>query len=59
MQQVALLTTSEVAERLGVCGETVRRWVRGGVVRPSVTTPGGHYRFAESDLATLVLGGAA
>lgn len=43
------LTTSEAAELLGVHPATVRRWADDGDL-PSMTTPGGHRRFALSDL---------
>jgi len=46
-----LLTTSEVADRMRVDISTVRRWVAKRRLTPTITTPGGHYRFSESDLA--------
>ena len=48
--KVALLTTTEVAQRLRVGTSQVRRWVANGQLSPAVTTPGGHYRFAETDI---------
>ena len=40
-----LLTTTEVAERFKVDTSAVRRWVSKGSLRPTIVTPGGHYRF--------------
>lgn len=48
------LTTSEIAAKYRVNPSTVRRWVERGVIIPSFTTPGGHHRFRESDLASLM-----
>lgn len=45
-----LLTTAEVAERFRVNSSQVRRWVKSGLLRPFVITPGGHYRFTEDSL---------
>lgn len=44
-----LLTTRDVAGRLGVSTETVLRWVRRGEL-PAHRLPGGMLRFAEVDL---------
>ncbi len=46
-KKVALCTTSAVAEHYGVHPATVRKWVADGVLKPAITTPGGHYRFAD------------
>ena len=46
------LTTSEAAELLGVHPATIRRWADDGDL-PLMTTPGGHRRFALSDLNAL------
>ncbi|ADL71217.1 excise [Mycobacterium phage BIB8] len=51
MSQVVLLTTTEVAKRFGVDTSAVRRWVASGKLKPTVTTPGGHYRFDERTVA--------
>ncbi|WP_074415851.1 MerR family transcriptional regulator [Mycolicibacterium fortuitum] len=51
MSQVVLLTTTEVAERFRVDTSVVRRWVASGKLKPSIKTPGGHYRFDESTIA--------
>jgi excisionase family DNA binding protein len=48
----APLTTRDVAERLGVCPETVLRWERQGEL-PAIRLPGtarGRLRFREADL---------
>jgi excisionase family DNA binding protein len=44
-----LLTTLEVAERLGVCGETVLRWGREAKL-PRIELPGNVVRHRESDI---------
>ena len=53
MPEVVLLTTSEVAARFRVDTSVVRRWVAKKQLIPSITTPGGHYRFDEADLAAF------
>jgi excisionase family DNA binding protein len=50
MPDLVLLTTTEVAQRFRVDSSQVRRWVAAGKLRPSITTPGGHYRFNEADI---------
>jgi excisionase family DNA binding protein len=50
MPEVVLLTTSEVAERFRVDSSAVRRWVSKELLKPTITTPGGHYRFSEADV---------
>lgn len=59
MAEVVLLTTTEVAKRLGVDPSVVRRWVSSGKITPAVTTPGGHYRFEEKSLAPFSWGASA
>jgi excisionase family DNA binding protein len=56
MPDVVLLTTSEVAKRFRVDTSVVRRWVAKKQLLPSITTPGGHYRFDEADLAAFSQG---
>jgi excisionase family DNA binding protein len=46
------LTLSEAAERLNVHSTTLRRWADEGQI-PCMLTPGGHRRFAASDVAHL------
>ena len=46
-----LIGSSEAARQLGVSQQTLNRAVRNGSVRPAVVTPGGHRRFATSDIA--------
>lgn len=53
MPQVVLLTTSEVAERFRVDTSVVRRWVAKGKLKPTITTPGGHYRFSEEYIGSF------
>lgn len=48
------LTPAEAADTLGVTAATIRRWVRSGALQPTLTTPGGHYRFTEESLRTQV-----
>lgn len=50
MPEVVLLTTSEVAKRFRVDSSAVRRWVSENRLTPTITTPGGHYRFSETDI---------
>ena len=53
MPEVVLFTTTEVAARFRVDPSAVRKWVAEGKLTPAITTPGGHYRFDESDLAVF------
>jgi excisionase family DNA binding protein len=46
-----LITSGEVARRLGVTPRAVGRWVARGLIKPAVTTPGGRYRFRWSEVA--------
>ncbi|NHN45054.1 helix-turn-helix domain-containing protein [Microcella frigidaquae] len=48
--QVIYLTTNEVAQFARVDASTVRRWVERGELKPAMTLPGGHYRFAQADV---------
>lgn len=52
------LSSRELATRLGVTPETVRRWCRDGRLVPAGVTPGGQLRFSE-DQVRLALGGPA
>jgi excisionase family DNA binding protein len=54
MPNVVMLTTRQVAERFGVDTSAVRRWVAKGQLTPAMTTPGGYYRFAETDLDQFI-----
>jgi excisionase family DNA binding protein len=45
-----LVGSSEAARLLGVSQQTLNRAVRNGSLRPAVVTPGGHRRFASSDI---------
>lgn len=45
-----LLTSTQVAELVGVGRHTIANWVRSGRLRPTLTTMGGQYRFRWSDV---------
>jgi len=45
-----LLTSSQVAELIGVSRHTVANWVRAGKLTPSTVTFGGQYRFRWSEV---------
>ncbi|WP_433555596.1 MerR family DNA-binding transcriptional regulator [Pseudonocardia xinjiangensis] len=45
-----LITSGDVARRLGVTPRAVGRWVARGMITPAVTTPGGRYRFRWSEV---------
>jgi len=45
-----LLTTGQVAERIGVSARTVAAWVRSGKLTPTYITLGGHARFDWADV---------
>lgn len=49
-----LLSTGDVAARAGVTRTTVLHWIKSGKLRAALTTAGGHYRIAESDLARFL-----
>lgn len=50
-QAAELVSSKEAARFLGVSQPTLNRAVRNGRVRPAAVTPGGHRRFARSELA--------
>lgn len=52
--EVALYTTSEIAARYSVDTSTVRRWVGRGLLKPALTTPGGHHRFNLVDVERIL-----
>jgi excisionase family DNA binding protein len=45
-----LLNSAELAKALNVNMKTVQRWVKAGRIRPTITTPGGQYRFRLDDV---------
>jgi len=49
-----LLTPAEVARMFGVDPKTVTRWATAGLIG-SIRTPGGHRRFRETEVTTLLL----
>ena len=52
----ALLTPSEVASLFRVDPKTVTRWAKAGKLS-SIRTLGGHRRYRESEVRTLLVGG--
>ncbi|MGI5127267.1 MerR family DNA-binding transcriptional regulator [Pseudonocardia sp. CA-107938] len=42
---MALVTTGQLAEELGVSRGAVNKWHREGLITPVLTTPGGHHRW--------------
>jgi DNA-binding transcriptional MerR regulator len=45
-----LLSSGQVARKLGVAPRTVSHWVQQGWVRPAVVTAGGRYRYRLSEV---------
>ncbi len=45
-----LISSNDLAQRLGVSRATVLRAVARGLLRPAVVTPGGHHRFLREDV---------
>jgi excisionase family DNA binding protein len=45
-----LMTSAEVAAWLGVSRRAVSAWVASGRLKPTVTLPGGRYRFDREDV---------
>ncbi len=52
-EQDQLLTTKEVAERMGVGPTSVKRWADAGIL-PCVKTAGGHRRFLSSQVTRFI-----
>lgn len=50
---MGMLTVRDAADRLGVGYSTLKRWIRTGVVRTSLTE-GKHHRIAESEVDRLI-----
>jgi excisionase family DNA binding protein len=48
-----LISSNDLAQRLGVSRATVLRAVARGLLKPAVVTPGGHRRFAPEDVEEL------
>ena len=48
-----LISSKDVAARLGVSQATVLRAVSRGLLRPALVTPGGHRRFSLKDVEAL------
>src|SRR2546430_17511882 len=51
-----LISSKDVALRLGVSQATVLRAVARGLLRPALITPGGHRRFSPGGVETLAEG---
>jgi excisionase family DNA binding protein len=51
-----LISSKDVASRLGVSQATVLRAVTKGLLKPVMVTPGGHRRFSEQDVEALAAG---
>lgn len=51
--EVALITSSDVADMFNVASSTVRSWIKNGVLKPAFTTPGGQYRFDRATVTAL------
>jgi len=51
-----LISSKDVAARLGVSQATVLRAVARGLLHPALVTPGGHRRFSERDVEALAAG---
>jgi predicted site-specific integrase-resolvase len=49
-QHEPLLSSGEVARRVGVAPATISAWVRQGRLVPTVTTMGGRYRWRWSEV---------
>jgi len=45
-----MLTTGQLAQRLGVAPSTVRNWHRAGIITPTFITAGGHLRWDEDEV---------
>jgi excisionase family DNA binding protein len=58
MPNTELLTAQQVAKRLSVHVESVRRWTRTGDLA-AVRLPSGRYRYRSEDVEALVRGDAA
>jgi excisionase family DNA binding protein len=58
MPNSELLTAQQVAERLSVHVESVRRWTRRGDLA-AVRLPSGRYRYRTEDVDHMVSGNAA
>jgi excisionase family DNA binding protein len=54
MADEPLLTVDEVATRLRVHAETIRRWIRAGTLRAISLGPRAGFRIAESDLRAFL-----
>ena len=44
------VSTAEAAKAVGVHQGTLQRWVVQGIVKPTITLPGGGYRWDVADL---------
>lgn len=51
-----LLTSGQVAKKLGVSTRAIGRWVADGKLRPAFTLPGKRYRFRWSEVEAQLRG---
>jgi len=58
MPNTEMLTAQQVADRLAVHVESVRRWTRAGELS-AVRLPSGRYRYRAEDVEAMVTGNAA
>jgi excisionase family DNA binding protein len=54
-----LITSNDLAIRLGVSRATVLRAVASGLLKPAAVTPGGHRRFVLEDIERLAPSGVS
>lgn len=52
-REAPYLTTGEAADALGVSLNTLKKWVRLGLIRDAYRTDGGHLRIAAADVARV------
>ena len=45
-----LLSTGQAAKAIGVSGRSLSHWVTRGLIKPTLVTPGGQYRFDLDEL---------
>lgn len=48
-----LVSSGKIHKKYGVCRVTLRSWVEKGLIQ-SFATPGGHYRYLESEVRKVL-----